>query len=404
MKLRQYLRRAMAAALCLMLCAGLAQPALAASGKIPGFTSSRKCSLTLTYGQAMEGVTVRLYRVASVDADVRFQAEGKFREYLEGVNLNRLTQSGWVELAKRLEGEVTRGQDKAAQTLQAGKNGTVSFQNLRPGLYLVFTDPFVKAKLDDQGKQVYDKDGRQVYQLYKTLPYLVSLPTWYGSSGGSGSSGGWVWDIDAKVEKKVSVEEKTKIDIQVVKTWSDSEKKHDPIQIQLWKDGVPYGDPVVLPQVDEAGVGRWEYYWKDLEVGPKWSITEAAVNGYTTKITEMVGSNGTYQFLIHNQKTPPHITPPTETPNPPRPSGPPPTPPLEEIEIDDPGTPLGPPPPDQDPPDGPEELELDDPDIPLGDLPQTGQLWWPVPVLAIAGMVLFLIGWAVRRRDEYDGE
>lgn len=97
------------------------------------------------------------------------------------------------------------------------------------------------------------------------------------------------YTIDAKVEKKVSVEEKTKIDIQVVKTWSDSEKEHDPIQIQLWKD---------------------------LEVGPKWSITEAAVNGYTTKITEMVGSNGTYQFLIHNQKTPPHITPPTETPSP----------------------------------------------------------------------------------------
>ena len=129
MKLRQYLRRAMAAALCLMLCAGLVQPALAASGKIPGFSSSRKCSLTLAYGQAMEGVTVRLYRVASVDADVRFQAEGKFQEYLEGVNLNRLTQSGWVELAKRLEGEVTRGQDKAAQTLQAGKDGTVNFQN-----------------------------------------------------------------------------------------------------------------------------------------------------------------------------------------------------------------------------------------------------------------------------------
>ena len=102
MKLRQYLRRAMAAALCLMLCAGLVQPALAASGKIPGFSSSRKCSLTLAYGQAMEGVTVRLYRVASVDADVRFQAEGKFQEYLEGVNLNRLTQSGWVELAKCL--------------------------------------------------------------------------------------------------------------------------------------------------------------------------------------------------------------------------------------------------------------------------------------------------------------
>lgn len=33
-------------------------------------------------------------------------------------------------------------------------------------------------------------------------------------------------------------------------------------------------------------------------------------------------------------------------------------------------------------------------------LPQTGQLWWPVPLLAGGGMVLFLIGWLRRRNDE----
>ena len=41
----------------------------------------------------------------------------------------------------------------------------------------------------------------------------------------------------------------------------------------------------------------------------------------------------------------------------------------------------------------PEEIELDDPDVPLGDLPQTGMLWWPVPVLTICGLVLFMLGW-----------
>ena len=34
-------------------------------------------------------------------------------------------------------------------------------------------------------------------------------------------------------------------------------------------------------------------------------------------------------------------------------------------------------------------------------LPQTGMTWWPVPVLALAGMFLFLIGWlSYRRNDE----
>ena len=33
-----------------------------------------------------------------------------------------------------------------------------------------------------------------------------------------------------------------------------------------------------------------------------------------------------------------------------------------------------------------------------GKLPQTGQLWWPVPILAIAGMLFLMFGWYRRRR------
>lgn len=33
-------------------------------------------------------------------------------------------------------------------------------------------------------------------------------------------------------------------------------------------------------------------------------------------------------------------------------------------------------------------------------LPQTGVLWWPVPLLAILGALLLLLGWGLRRRDE----
>lgn len=32
-------------------------------------------------------------------------------------------------------------------------------------------------------------------------------------------------------------------------------------------------------------------------------------------------------------------------------------------------------------------------------LPQTGQLWWPVPVLALAGLVLVAIGLRLRKKD-----
>ncbi|MFR0986221.1 MAG: LPXTG cell wall anchor domain-containing protein [Frisingicoccus sp.] len=33
-----------------------------------------------------------------------------------------------------------------------------------------------------------------------------------------------------------------------------------------------------------------------------------------------------------------------------------------------------------------------------GKLPQTGQLWWPVPVMAIVGMLFVMFGWYRRRR------
>jgi len=35
-------------------------------------------------------------------------------------------------------------------------------------------------------------------------------------------------------------------------------------------------------------------------------------------------------------------------------------------------------------------------------LPQTGQLWWPVPVLLLAGLVLVVVGLARRKEDKYE--
>jgi hypothetical protein len=37
-------------------------------------------------------------------------------------------------------------------------------------------------------------------------------------------------------------------------------------------------------------------------------------------------------------------------------------------------------------------------------LPQTGQLWWPVPVLAAAGFVSLAIGWKLDRRQKDEDE
>lgn len=42
--------------------------------------------------------------------------------------------------------------------------------------------------------------------------------------------------------------------------------------------------------------------------------------------------------------------------------------------------------------------EIPDPDVPLAQLPQTGMLQWPVPVLALVGILLFSTGWMMDQK------
>ena len=54
----------------------------------------------------------------------------------------------------------------------------------------------------------------------------------------------------------------------------------------------------------------------------------------------------------------------------------------------------------EDYPDDYEEEIIPDEEPPLAGLPQTGQLWWPVPVLAVAGLACFAFGWMKQRYEE----
>lgn len=44
------------------------------------------------------------------------------------------------------------------------------------------------------------------------------------------------------------------------------------------------------------------------------------------------------------------------------------------------------------------------PATPVPEIPSTGQLWWPVPILAGLGMILFIIGWATHRKWSQEHE
>lgn len=94
----------------------------------------------------------------------------------------------------------------------------------------------------------------------------------------------------------------------------------------------------------------WRYIWNDLPKYDKnglpieWRVVELTPEGYTVSITQESGT-----FVVTNTPKQPSVTPPTDQPK------------------------------------GPT-------------LPQTGELWWPVPVLAAAGLLLIAAGAGKKRK------
>ena len=176
---------------------------------------------------------------------------------------------------------------------------------------------------------------------YTPVPFLVSLPGLDGEDN-------WVYDVtaDPKYDReKVPVQPGAVIvDRKVLKVWEDDgaeDARADSITVQLRQTGKVY-DTVTL-----SGKNRWSYAWDGLSKDDTWQVVEADV---PEEYTVTVSREG-ITFVVTNTLT-------------------------EEI-------------PDEPVPQGPA-------------LPQTGVLWWPVPLLACAGMALFLAGWARRRSEECD--
>lgn len=151
----------------------------------------------------------------------------------------------------------------------------------------------------------------------------------------------WVYaqEANAKSGREAGI-----TDIEVVKVWKDSchpERRPESIQVTLLCDGekADLDDAVVTLSKDN----NWKYTWKDLDATHEWTVTEERVKGYNNPV---VKKNGKMITVTNSCNRPDDHT--------------------------------------------------DD------KLPQTGQLWWPVPVLLLAGLVLVVVGLARRKEDNYE--
>ncbi len=182
--------------------------------------------------------------------------------------------------------------------------------------------------------------------LYYPQPFMLSIPS------ATDEKGIYEYDVavDAKYETHVD-EDDTPIERRVLKIWKDEDGDERPneITVQLLRDDTVF-DEVVLNESN-----NWRYVWSELDPEYTWQIVEKEVPADYTVSVSRTGVT----FTVTNRYNPPPVEP---TPTP-----------------DTPPTPTEP-----------------------NKLPQTGQMWWPVPVLGAAGIALCGAGIAFKYKSKHD--
>lgn len=305
---------------------------------------SQDVGLTISYQDGntpIVGAKFDIFLVATVDEYGELTAAEDFAQF--NVNIKGKNDEAWQTLASTLEGYVLRDQILPDDSGKTNDKGLLSFPTdgnaLTPGLYLVL------------GHR-HTQDGF----YYDAKPFMVMLP------GIDKEKNQWVYNVTANVKFDStqipdSPDEST-ITRKVLKVWEDKGYENNrprEIIVQLLRNDKVY-DTVTL-----NAENNWRYTWTGLNGVYKWTVVEKELEGYTVAVVRenitFVITN-TFAANVPDKPVPTDPTDPAPPKNPEQPSNP--------------------------------------------ALPQTGQLWWPVPVLLIAGMLLVVAGMLRRRgiKDE----
>lgn len=376
--------------------------ALTFAQSLPSFAApvdtSAKATLTVTLspdGVPIEGAEFKLYRIADISRTGTVTLTLPFSAFpvvfrtqsTEDLRLLALTLKGYV-ISRDIEPDYVGTTDSSGQA---------TFENIPLGMYLVVGSSITV------GNTVYIPEV-----------FIVTLPA---------ESENETWEYDVNVRTKAIINNRNiKTNVRVLKVWDDGGDKSarpEKIVAELY-NGETLFDTVTLSKEN-----NWHYTWSDLP-GNDWIVVEKAVpDGYKVTVDREENS-----FIITNTKTDdepenPDVTTTTpasypispdsdlpdssdvtststDTSNPDY-TNPDSTLPSENVSGENPA----------EEPSGENGTTSSDSQVtdedtgnqPSGSednptLPQTGMLWWPVPVLAFAGIFVFMLGWRMNRRVE----
>lgn len=249
-------------------------------------------------------------------------------------------------------------------------NGTVVFDNLIPGVYLIVPE-------------------NNIANYHMPSPFVINIPMF------DKINNEWVYDINAspKIQMHQIEDSEGTTYIRVEKQWETAGEHPDSVTVSLLRDYREV-EKVVLNEEN-----NWQYRWNDLSKMHSWSVVESVVpDGYTVsyKFTQNTVA------IINKGEEEPSTIPSSE--------------PTEETTVTDEGTTI---PEETTSPEGTTMPEITtkpegatNPTKPTKpesttkpeELIDTGQLNWPVPVFSIAGLILFSIGWAMLNIGKKDEE
>lgn len=292
----------------------------------------------------ISGAEVSIYKVADISANGEFSLVDTYRNIsnFPVTDMNKIkTQETWKEISSSIGGYIYQNNVAPSYTRTTDENGLAHFQGIELGLYYVGN---VTKRVDDC--------------IYSFSSFLISVP-------GLDENDEWVnpvYDVIGFV-KCSRTYLPHEINYELLKTWNDQgyeSLRPSSITVLIYCDGTLFTE-VTLEQSN-----NWRYTWT-YEEGHEWTFAEI-INGSLPYTNSIAVSGNTYRLT--NTYNPPE-TPPDTPPETPETPGEPELPSLPEV--------LG--------------AIRDLPEV-LGArrLPQTGQLWWPVPVLLIVGAILIFTG------------
>jgi hypothetical protein len=288
-------------------------------------------------------------------ADNSYVLEGDFAEY--PVSLADLSSSAIQEAANTLENYAEIDGISPVASGKTDENGEAVFGNLEKGLYLISGE---SVTIDDV--------------IYTPAAALVEI-----SADENGS-----YDLSVYPKFELNQPEPAPSEYSVKKIWSgdsDLSVRPDSVTVDIY-NGETLAETVTLDESND-----WSYSWTSADSEAEWRVEEQVPEGYTVVYREDGAAfeiENTYQTTdssVPDSSIPDSSAPDSSTPDTSSDTG------TDSNAISStpdtsstPGTTSS----------TPEKI------------PQTGQLWWPVPILSAAGIVLVAIGWRLHVKKESD--